>query len=140
MNPETIYKQIRSEGRRLTKIRRAIIEILFENQCLLSAAEINNKLKIRKIQPNRSTMYRELMFLSQNSIITKNTIGCNDFFELQSNHHHLVCTSCNSIKKVVLGRHLDKQKKQLERENEFTIKNHSIEFYGLCRDCRKSSK
>lgn len=82
-------------------------------------------------------MYRELMFLVENNIITKNTISHKDYFELPTDHHHhLVCTGCNSIKKVVLGKHLHKQEKQLEKENEFTIINHSIEFYGLCKNCR----
>jgi len=137
MNIETIYKTIKSKGGRLTKTRRAIVEILFQSPCLLSASDIIAKLKTRKIQPDRTTMYRELMFLSQNSIILKNIIAHKTYFELpRDHHHHLVCTECNSIKKVVIGRHLHKQEKLLEKQNEFQITNHSIEFYGLCRNCR----
>ncbi|MEN6383877.1 MAG: transcriptional repressor [Phycisphaerales bacterium] len=137
MNIETVYKTIKSKGKRLTKTRKAIIEILIQSPCLLSTPDIITKLKLRKIQPDRSTMYRELMFLAQNNIIIKNTIAHKDFFELPTDHHHhLVCTSCNLIKKVVIGKHLHKQEKQLEKENEFLITNHSIEFYGLCRNCR----
>lgn len=137
MTIEIIYKQIKSKGNRLSKVRKAIIETLFESPCLLSISEILSALKSRKIEPNRSTMYRELMFLSQNSIIIKNTIGHKDYFELPTDHHHhLVCTSCNAIKKVVIGKHLQKQEKQLEKENEFIITNHCIEFYGICRNCR----
>jgi Fe2+ or Zn2+ uptake regulation protein len=138
MNTDTIYKTIKSKGKRLTKARKAIIEILIQSPCLLSVSDILAKLKLRKIQPDRSTMYRELMFLAQNNIITKNTIAYKDYFELQTDHHHhLVCTNCNSIQKVVIGKHLQEQEKRLEKENEFLITNHSIEFYGLCRNCRQ---
>jgi len=137
MNIETIYKTIKSKGKRLSKVRKAIIGILHQSPCLLSTSEILACLKSHKIEPNRSTMYRELMFLAKNNIVIKNTIGHKDFFELPTDHHHhLVCTNCNAIKKVVIGRHLHKQEKQLEKENGFVIKSHSIEFYGLCRNCR----
>jgi Fur family ferric uptake transcriptional regulator len=138
MNIETIYETIKSKGKRLSKARKAIIEILFQSPCLLSTSDILAKLKSRKIQPDRSTMYRELLFLAKNNIITKETIAEKDYFELPTDHHHhLVCTSCNAIKKVVIGKHLHKEEKQLEKDNEFVITNHSIEFFGLCRNCRK---
>jgi len=138
MNIETIYNTIKSKGKRLTKVRKAIIEILIQSPCLLSTSDLLAKLKVRKIQPDRSTMYRELTFLLQNHIIHKNIIAHKDYFELPTDHHHhLVCTGCNAIRKVVMGSHLTKEEKQLEKDNEFIITNHSIEFYGLCRNCRK---
>jgi len=141
MNINTIYNTIKSKGGRLTKTRKAIVDILFQSACLMSPAEITAKLKTQKIQPNRSTMYRELMFLAQNGIITKSTISQNDYFELPiDHHHHLICTGCNTIKKVVLSKHLRQQEKQLEKENEFQITNHSVEFYGLCKNCRTEQK
>lgn len=138
MNIADIHNKIKAKGKRLTKIRKALIEILFQSPCLLSTPELLSKLKARKIQPNRSTMYRELLFLLQNNIISKTIIAQKDHFELPTDHHHhLVCTGCNVVKKVVMGNHLAKEEKQLEKENEFIITNHSIEFYGLCRNCRK---
>lgn len=137
MNINTIYKTIQSKGKRLTKVRKAIIEILFQSPCLLSTSDIIAKLKTRKIQPDRSTMYRELMFLVENNVITKNIIANKDYFEMpKDHHHHLVCVKCNSIQKVVIGRHLHKQERKIEKENEFKILNHSLEFYGKCRNCR----
>ncbi len=138
MNIETVYNKIKSRGKRLTKVRKAIIDILLQSPCLLSTPELLAKLKVRKIQPDRSTMYRELLFLLQNHIINKTTIAQKDYFELPTDHHHhLVCTGCNAIKKVVMHNHLSKEEKQLEKEHEFSITNHSVEFYGVCKNCRK---
>lgn len=137
MQLDAIYKKIWSKGGRLTKTRKAIIEILYESGCVLSSSDIMFRLKARNIRPNRSTTYRELVFLVQNNIITKNTISHKDYFELpDDHHHHLVCVSCNSIQKVVIGNHLRQHEKKIERENSFEIINHSLEFYGLCKDCR----
>ena len=137
MKLDIIYQTIRSKGGRLTRARKAIIEILFESGCILSSSDIMLKLEARKVWPNRSTMYRELIFLAKNHIITKNTIAHKDYFELPNeHHHHLVCVSCNSIQKIVIGSHLQEQEKIIERENRFQIINHSLEFYGLCSNCR----
>ncbi len=137
MKLDAIYKKIRSKGGRLTKVRKAIIGILYESGCILSSSDIMLKLRVRQIRPNRSTMYRELVFLVQNDIVKKNTIAHKDYFELpDDHHHHLVCVGCNSIQKVVIGNHLRQHERKIEKENGFEIINHSLEFYGLCRSCR----
>jgi Fe2+ or Zn2+ uptake regulation protein len=134
---DTIYKTIKISGGRLTKIKKALIDVLFTNHCLLSKQELVEKLKVKKIKPDRSTIYRELQFLTKNNIILKNTIAGVDYYEIpQDHHHHLVCLSCNSITKVEIGNHLKKQEKQIAKQNNFNIINHSIEFYGYCHKCQ----
>jgi Fur family transcriptional regulator, ferric uptake regulator len=122
---------------RLTKIKKAIIDILSENHCLLSKAELINKLNSIKINPNRSTIYRELQFLTKSGIIIKNTISGIDYYEIpKDHHHHLVCLGCNRIDKVKITNQLEKQEKQIAKQNNFNIINHSLEFYGYCRKCQ----
>jgi Fe2+ or Zn2+ uptake regulation protein len=48
MNIETVYNKIKSRGKRLTKVRKAIIDILLQSPCLLSTPELLAKLKVRK--------------------------------------------------------------------------------------------
>jgi Fe2+ or Zn2+ uptake regulation protein len=58
----TIHNTIKTLGGRLTKTRKAIIEILSDNHCFLTKAEIVQKLQDKKIKPDRTTFYRELLF------------------------------------------------------------------------------
>jgi len=137
----TIHKTIQSSGGRLTKIKKAIIDFLSENNCLLSKQELVEKLKVKKIKFDRSTIYRELRFLTKNNIVIKNTITGVDYYEIpQDHHHHLVCLNCNSISKVEIGIHLEKQvekqEKQIAKQNKFNTINHSLEFYGYCHKCQ----
>ena len=133
---EDIHKKIKISGGRLTKVKKAIVSILFENQCLLSKIDITERLYKRKITPNRSTIYRELQYLIKHNIILKNTISGVDYLEIpQDHHHHLVCVKCNAIKKIDIGRHLKNQEKQIRQQNKFNITKHSLEFYGYCREC-----
>lgn len=137
MNKDTIYKNIRARGGRITKVRKEIVQILSEANCLLSQAYILARLNKLKLHPNRSTIFRELLFLAKNRIVMKNTISGTDYYEIpQDHHHHLICVNCNSISKVEISSHLEKQEKQIAKQNKFNIINHSLEFYGYCRNCQ----
>ncbi|GEM_PF-301164 len=133
-----IVKKIQSSGGRLTQIKKGIIGVLSEKHCLLSKKDLIAKLKAKKIQPDRSTLYRELQFLSSNGVIIKNTISGIDYYEIPTeHHHHLVCLKCHRIDKVAIGNQLEKQEKQIAKQNNFYIINHSLEFYGHCPACRQ---
>lgn len=133
----TIHERVQSSGGRLTKTKKAIIDILSETHCLLAKPKLIEKLKTRKINPDRSTIYRELRFLTENNVIAKNTIAGVDYYEIpQDHHHHLVCMGCDAISKVEMDDHLEKQEKQIAQQNKFHIVNHSLEFYGYCHKCQ----
>jgi Fe2+ or Zn2+ uptake regulation protein len=133
----SIYKKIKLFGGRLTKTKKAIIDTLFENRCLLPKAELIRKLKVNNIKPNRSTIYRELKFLTKSNIVFKNTIAGIDYYEIpQEHHHHFICIGCNLIQKVKMRNYLEKKEKQIVKEGNFNIINHSLEFYGYCNKCK----
>lgn len=129
---------VKDKGGRLTKTRKAILSILLEGCCLMSQSDIRVKLADQSFTPNRSTLFRELIFLVKHSIVVKNTIAGTDYYEIPNDHHHhLVCLECNSIDKVSIGNHLSAQEKQIAKEKDFSVKNHSLEFYGYCKNCQK---
>lgn len=139
MNKENIYTNIRTGGGRITKIRREIIRYLSEEDCLLSKSDMLAYLKKNDIQPNRSTLYRELLALTKSGVIIKNNISGIDYYEISNDHHHhhhLVCIKCNSIQKVEMEDHLRIQEREITKQTQFNIINHSLEFYGLCRNCQ----
>ncbi len=137
MKKDLIYKNIRDQGGRMTKIRREILYLLLEANCLMSQADILARLNKLKLHPHRSTIFRELLFLYKNNVVIKSTISDTDYYEIpQDYHHHLVCINCNSIKKVEISNYFEKQEKQIAQQNDFNIVNHSLEFYGICHACQ----
>lgn len=138
MTKETIFKNIRARGGRLTKIRKEIIQILMAEDCLISYAKLLARLNKLKINPNRSTIFRELLFLTDSQIVLKNNISGIDYYEIpcEHHHHHLICLKCKSISKVEIANHLKKQEQQIAKKNKFKVINHSLEFYGYCRKCQ----
>jgi len=130
-------KKIQFPIGRQTKIKKAIINILSENSCLLHKNELIKNLKNQKIIPNRSTIYRELKTLEKNNIIKRSIILGNDYYEIsKDHHHHIICLKCNKISKVVMNNHLENQEKQITKKTKFDIIKHSLEFYGYCSACK----
>jgi Fe2+ or Zn2+ uptake regulation protein len=134
---ETVFTKIRSAGGRVTKLKRAIVEILTEHGCHLSRQEIIHRLKKKDMHPDRSTLYREFQFLVQNEIIEKNILGDTEYYEIPNDHHHhLVCLKCEDIQKIHLQNHLQQEEKELAARNNFRITKHSLDFYGYCQKCQ----
>ncbi len=130
-------KKLRENGVRITKVRKSIIDILYRSKCCLNKVSLNKKLNQKKLYPNRSTIFREILFLIDNQIIQKTNILNTDYYSIHACHHHLICLSCKSIKKIELGKnHLVKKEREISLANNFEIKNHNLDFYGLCVKCK----
>ena len=51
-------------------------------------------------------------------------------------HHHLICTNCGKIEEVE-GDFLQAMEEQIYKDKKFRVKDHSLEFFGLCENCQK---
>lgn len=139
---DTIYN-LKSKGHRITKARKAIIGI-FENEKMpLSVGELGAKLKKQRIKVNKTTLYREIDFLQSQKIITEINLGEDKKrYEIADNahHHHLVCLNCKKVDDIDLQNDLSKQEVQIKKTKNFKVINHSLEFFGLCKNCQFSLK
>ena len=138
MLKEKILNKIKKQGKRFSKIRTKIVDILVKEECLMSQRNIIKKLASGRLYPNRSTVFRELNFLTEHKLATKNNILGTDYYEIvEEHHHHLICLSCKSIKKINLNcEKLSDNEIQISKENNFDIKTHLIGFYGHCQNCK----
>ncbi|MBF0472231.1 MAG: transcriptional repressor [Nitrospirae bacterium] len=133
----SLYNNIRASGGRITKIRREILQKLADVECLISHAEILQYLNKIQLKPDRSTIFRELLFLVKNNIIIKTTILGVDYYEIRhDHHHHLICLRCNVIEKVEICSQIEENISEIARNWQFNVINHTLEFYGYCRNCR----
>lgn len=138
-NKKEIYNKIRESNFKLTKLNRAIIEILCLKKCLISKKELITKLKKRNLKPNRSTIYRQLKKLGKMGIIKKFFILENDYYEINlDHHHHVICINCFSIYNFYSGICKDEIKK-IKKLN-FKVIDDSFEIYGRCNKCLNQIK
>jgi len=139
MVTETQIKEyLKDKGFKATKHRYALLQIMFSNKKPLSVPEILDLFEDLKLSPNKTTIYREIEFLIQEKILVEVIIGGDKKrYELASleHHHHLICNNCESISDIKVNTDLNTIQKQLEKDNNFKIKSHTLEFYGLCSNC-----
>jgi Fur family ferric uptake transcriptional regulator len=140
MNSLTILKE---RGHRLTVARRAMLDIFDQASGPLSAGAVIVGLQKRKLTVNKTTVYRELEFLQQESIITAVRLSDTERMYERSNlshHHQVVCTDCQEVVDVdaeVIESALEKLENGIRRTSRFAEIRHSLEFFGRCAQCAK---
>lgn len=134
-----ILSQLSDLGFKKTRVRDAVVSYLSDGKKPVDALAIQDSLKKRGLAVNKTTVYRELQFLLVQGIIIEINFGDNKKrYEIAGlpHHHHLVCTACGIVQDVAAEHDLARLEKKIENETSFIIKNHSLEFFGLCRRCQ----
>lgn len=131
-------EKIKDSGGRITGTRKLLAEVFTQSEGPLSLSAIVSSIKRRGSKIDRTTLYRELVFLVDNNIVQLVNLGDGKkYYEACFNHHHhLVCTSCRSITEIELGKCLGGYEKKFLKEFKFQTVSHSLEFYGLCKKCK----
>lgn len=131
---------LRKAGFKSTPARLAILSVIKEVKNPLSAQEIIEQLgnKFDKV-----TVYRFMKKLRERGIIRQIDLRQNHaHFELfdPNDHHHLVCVRCGKIRDIIGCEVENMYKNILDSATGFSeIRQHSLEFYGICNICSKVS-
>ncbi|MBF0464510.1 MAG: transcriptional repressor [Nitrospirae bacterium] len=131
---------LKDNGFRLTKIRKLILEVFFSNTTVpISATELKSQLFALDTKVNKTTVYRELEFLSAQGIIVEVNAGDGKKrYELNCycHHHHVLCLRCSAVECVTIDNcTLEEQLNSVDLKN-FKITGHALNFFGLCAQCR----
>ncbi|MDD7182335.1 MULTISPECIES: Fur family transcriptional regulator [Peptostreptococcus] len=140
---EILKEKLKATGFKITPQRRAIIEVLIENEnSHLSTEEIYDKVRVDCPEIGLATVYRTMQLLDEINGISKLNLddGCTRYeinFEGEENHHHhhLICKNCGTIIEVKEDL-LDAIEEKVENTYKFEIKDHDLKFYGLCSKCK----
>jgi Fur family ferric uptake transcriptional regulator len=120
--------------------RDAVIDVLAEQSCALSALEIEERLRGVRRTVGRASVYRAIELLQSHGLILRLDLGdATSRFEIVDpaggHHHHLVCDSCGSLvpfDDADLERSIDR----LSRRLGFSAKGHEVVLRGDCAACR----
>lgn len=136
---ENILVQLKTDGHRLTQIRKAILSLLIKSPKPLSSPRLQSLLLRKKMSVNKTTVYRELAFLKKQNIVRelqfRDSVKRYEIMP-ENHHHHIICVNCEKVEDVELKKDLDKAERMISENRNFKIINHSLEFYGLCAKCR----
>src|SRR3981189_37133 len=121
-------------GRRSTKQRAAVVELLNEIDDFRSAQELHDELRKRGDGIGLTTVYRTLQSLSDaGEIDVLRTDSGEAIYRRRSSHHHhhLVCRVCGNTIEVE-GPAVERWADKIASANGFSNISHTVEIVGTC--------
>lgn len=128
-------------GYKMTGQRQAILKIVREEKDRhLCTEEIFEEVKKKYPTIGLATIYRSLRLFEKLGLVRHVLFddGCMRFQIIDSQekhqHHHLVCEICGAVIDVdedMLG----SVEEKLLSEKGFAVKDHRVQFFGICKNC-----
>jgi Fur family peroxide stress response transcriptional regulator len=133
---ESIIKQLKERGLKVTPQRLAIIEVMIEHRQLHPGARlVYEEAKKKKRGLSLSTVYATLGELSRHGIIkTLQFDQIENRYEGNLEQHiNLICEKCKKILDYKVPNAVDQRR--VAKKTGFSITDTRLEYYGYCREC-----
>lgn len=139
---ETLNAQLSEQGYKLTRQRKAVVEVVAQTHTRLSAAEVFAQ--AQRVCPDLglTTVYRTLEILEQMGVIRRVHLddGCEGFALASAEHgHHLICSRCRETIEFE-DCNMTSLLKRVAEQTGFAIEQHWLELVGLCPRCQKKTR
>jgi Fur family ferric uptake transcriptional regulator len=133
-----LKNDLRQADLKATPARLAVLEVLGKEQKPLDAGAIIDLLNRSRIYADQATIFRILNVFTDKGITRQ--INFNEGksrYELsgRQKHHHLICQDCGDIEDMS-DCPIDSLKREIKFKHGFSVKSHSLEFFGICQKCR----
>ncbi|MCJ7696251.1 MAG: transcriptional repressor [Anaerolineaceae bacterium] len=131
--------KLTTAGYRHSRPRGVVMGIMEKTKTPLSPIEI---LKYAQREGNRlgiASIYRALdLFLELGIVKPVHTDDdCHGYvLATEGHHHYITCSECNRVVEFNGSGDLSAIMSKVERETGFEVKDHLLQLYGLCRECR----
>lgn len=129
-------EELRKASLKVTSARIATMKLFESHDKPVDVAHVINNLA-SKLNIDRVTVYRILNAFTQKGLLRKIEFGEGKArYELnKEEHHHLICQGCGAIEDISdCG--VEVLEKRINQKQNFLVKSHSLEFFGLCIKCQ----
>ncbi|MBC6474222.1 MAG: transcriptional repressor [Hormoscilla sp. GM102CHS1] len=120
-----------------TQSQERILRLLQTKERSLSAQEIYIELRKRKQNTGLATVYRALEVLKQEGFLQVRTLANGEslYSSIQQDQHHITCLRCGES--ITLDScPVHQLETELQASHNFKVYYHTLEFFGLCNQCR----
>jgi Fur family ferric uptake transcriptional regulator len=136
---ERATEALAEAGYRRGGARAALLALLDQQHCALSAAEIEEALRDREGRAvARASIYRILEELEALQLITRVEVGQGlarfEAAREEGHHHHMVCDACGQVIPFE-DPELERSIQRLARRVTFHVAEHDVVLHGACADC-----
>ncbi len=138
---EYALEGLQEAGFRQGGARRAVVELLGEQDCAITALEIEDKLHARDHAIGRASVYRALEQLEGLRLVQRLEMGTRtaSYERVRpsgEHHHHLLCERCGAVVPFE-DQQLEQAIARVSRDASFTVSDHDVTLRGLCRACAR---
>ena len=137
---------LRARGERVTRVRRAVIEVLDSTAEHLDADQIVSRAAASAPGVHRASVYRALATLGELGLVTHTHIGGSAAVYHLSvevpesaaetlSHAHLQCSACHRVIDIPVAV-LDPLAARVDRDIGFRLEPQHTALLGICADCR----
>jgi len=141
---QKITSAFREFSERRTQPRQVIARSLIrlgKSGTVFSAEELVKRLHKSNPGIGRATIYRSIEKLLRTRALERiDFADGTHYFRLcgsEGHHHHLACTKCHRVVDLDFCLRED-QIAAIGRQQDFSISDHAITLFGLCKNCRAS--
>lgn len=132
-------KDLKKAGLKITIPRLKILEILEKEKTHHFSAEDIYRILLESGEDiGLATVYRVLtQFQEAGLVVRHNFEEGRSVFELDhgAHHDHLVCVKCSRVEEFV-DPMIEERQRQVAEKAGFTITDHSLNIYGICKTCQ----
>ena len=140
LDQKDLNVRLRQSGYKLTRQRRAVVEVVTASRARLSAAEAYSRAQRLCPDVGLTTVYRTLDILLQLGVLRRVHLdsGCEAFAPSSAKHgHSLICEGCRATVEFE-DCDLSRLLKRVARQTGFRIEQHWLELVGRCPQCQRS--
>ncbi|KOO41040.1 peroxide-responsive transcriptional repressor PerR [Priestia koreensis] len=136
-----VIESLKGTGVRITPQRHAILEYLISSMSHPTADEIYKSLEGKFPNMSVATVYNNLRVFKEVGIVKELTFGdaSSRFDYVTTHHYHVICDRCGRIVDFHYPG-LDEVEALAAHITGFDVKNHRMEIYGTCSDCKEKTE
>lgn len=137
----SLAQAVSGRGLRLTRQRRAVLEVIERSKSHLDAAAILERARVLDPTVHKVTVYRTLETLKKHGLVDEldlmHVVGGGHFYEWrgEKDHAHVTCLGCGRVQEVETPT-LERLKARIARDLDMEISVARFELGGLCPSCR----
>ena len=132
-------KELKKARLKATPARLNVLKILENTKQPIDILSIISYFKKNNVPADPATIFRIINSFTENGITKQIELNEGKFrYELanKKDHHHLICELCGKIEDIE-DPIVPKFEKHIKLRHKFTVKRHSLEFFGICENCQK---
>jgi len=130
---------LRRRGGRITRARRALLELIERSTRPLLPGELQALLREGGVRMDRVSVYRNLTALLEMGLLHRvvGSAAVRPCAERDRRcHHAIVCTECGSAREFH-SRALERALGEVRRSTRYRVRGHVLELRGLCERCQR---